>query len=131
MSLDQAESGPQADRGRTRDRDAATLLPRQSMGGMDPRGRHGTPGTPKMKRIGRATFGPIQDGRWWFGDFEQDRFLLDGTFALKWQLHWVSGWAPRFGEYRASMADNYGNADVYRGYIEQDRLVFESCPPTP
>ena len=24
------------------------------------------------------------------------------------------------------MADNYGNADVYRGHIEGDRLVFES-----
>ena len=88
-------------------------------------------GTPKMKGIGRATFRPIQDGRWWVGDFEQDQFLLDGTFVLKWQLHWVSGWAPASGEYRASAADNYGNAGVYRGYIEQDRLVFESLPDAP
>lgn len=26
------------------------------------------------------------------------------------------------------MVDNYGNVDVYRGYIEGDRLVFESMP---
>jgi hypothetical protein len=26
------------------------------------------------------------------------------------------------------MVDNYGNADVYRGRIEGDRLVFESMP---
>lgn len=89
------------------------------------------PETPKMKGIGRATFTPIQEGRWFAGDFEQDQFLEDGTFVLKWQLHWVSGWAPRHGEYRASMVDNYGNADVYRGYIEGDRLVFESMPDAP
>jgi hypothetical protein len=63
------------------------------------------PGTPKMKGVGRATFRPIQGGRWWVGDFEQDQFLLDGTFVLKWQLHWVSGWAATYREYRASMAD--------------------------
>lgn len=89
------------------------------------------PGTPKMKGIGRATFTPIQEGRWFAGDFEQDQFLEDGTFVLKWQLHWVSGWAPRYGEYRASMVDNYGNSDVYRGYVEGDRLVFESMPDAP
>jgi hypothetical protein len=89
------------------------------------------PGTPKMKGIGRATFAPIQEGRWFAGDFEQDQFLEDGTFVLKWQLHWVSGWAPRHGEYRASMVDNYGNADAYRGSIEGDCLVFESMPDAP
>ena len=89
------------------------------------------PGTPPMKGVGRATFRTIQDGRWFVGDFEQDQFLDDGTFVLKWGLHWVSGWAPQHGEYRASMADNYGNTDVYRGYIEGDRLVFESMPNAP
>lgn len=29
------------------------------------------PETPKMKGIGRATFTPIQEGRWFAGDFEQ------------------------------------------------------------
>jgi hypothetical protein len=81
------------------------------------------PGTPKMKGVGRATFRQIQDGRWWVGDFEQDQYLMDGTFVLKWQLHWVSGWVPRYGEYRASMADNYGNADVYRD--ESRNVVYE------
>ncbi len=36
------------------------------------------------------------------------------------------GWGPEHGEYRAVMADNYGHADVYRGHIDGDRLVFES-----
>ena len=48
-------------------------------------------------------------------DSEQDQFLEDGTFVLRWQLRWVSGWDPEHGEYRAVMADNYGHADVYRG----------------
>jgi len=89
------------------------------------------PGTPRMKGVGRATFKPIQEGRWFAGEFEQDQFLEDGTFVLRWQLHWVSGWSPQHGEYRASMADNYGNADVYRGHIDGDRLVFESMPDAP
>ena len=88
------------------------------------------PGTPAMRGIGRGTAGAIQDGRWIAGDYEQDQFLADGTFVLRWQLHWVSGWAPRHREYRATMADNYGNADVYRGHVEGDRLVFESMAET-
>jgi hypothetical protein len=89
------------------------------------------PGTPVMKGIGRATFKSIQDGRWFVGDFEQDQFLEDGTFVMKWELHWVVGWASEFGEYRASMADVYGNADIYRGNIEGDQLVFETMPDVP
>ena len=68
----------------------------------------------------------IQDGRWVVLDCQQDQFLPDGTFVLKWQLHWVSGWSPEHGEYRAVMTDNYGHADIYRGRIDGDRLVFES-----
>jgi len=52
------------------------------------------PGTPAMTGAGRGTTRPIQDGRWIVLDCEQDQFLEDGTFVLKWQLHWVSGWAP-------------------------------------
>jgi hypothetical protein len=52
--------------------------------------------------------------------------LLDGAFVLRWQLHWVVGWDPSNGEYRATIADNYGHADVMRGQIDGDRLVFES-----
>jgi Protein of unknown function (DUF1579) len=84
------------------------------------------PGTPAMRGAGRGVVEPIQDGRWIVGNFEQDQFLEDGTFVLTWQLHWVSGWDPEHGEYRASMVDNYGHADVYRGCIDGDRLVFES-----
>lgn len=84
------------------------------------------PGTPTMRGVGRGSAEPIQGGRWIAGDYEQDQFLADGTFVLTWQLHWVSGWAPQHGEYRASMADNYGNTGVYRGRIDGDLLVFES-----
>jgi hypothetical protein len=84
------------------------------------------PGTPAMKGVGRGTVRPIQDGRWIAGDFEQEQYLEDGTFVLKWQLHWVSGWDPEQREYRASMVDNYGHAMVYRGWIDGDRLIFES-----
>ena len=78
------------------------------------------PGTPAMTGVGRGKVQAIQDGRWIVLDCEQDQFLLDGTFVLTWQLHWVSGWAPEHGEYRAVMTDNYGHADVYRGRIEGD-----------
>jgi len=88
------------------------------------------PGTPAMTGIGHSTSQVIQDGRWIAVDSEQDQYLEDGTFVLKWQLHWVSGWDPGHGEYRAVMADNYGHADVYRGRIEGDRLVFEPMRDT-
>ena len=88
------------------------------------------PGTPAMTGVGHATARPIQDGRWIVLDCEQDQFLPDGTHVLTWQLHWVSGWAPEQGEYRAVMADNYGHADVYRGHIDGDRLIFESIADT-
>ena len=84
------------------------------------------PGTPAMTGVGHGTAYAIQDGRWIVLDCEQDQFLDDGTFVLRWQLHWVSGWAPEHGEYRAVMTDNYGHADVYRGHIDGDRLIFES-----
>ncbi|MGZ8662357.1 MAG: DUF1579 family protein [Actinomycetota bacterium] len=84
------------------------------------------PGTPAMKGVGRGTSRPIQGGRWIAGDYVQEQYLEDGSFVLKWQLHWVSGWSPEHSEYRASMVDNYGHAMVYRGRIEGDRLIFES-----
>ena len=52
-------------------------------------------GTPAMRGIGRGTATVIQDGRWIAGDYEQDQLLDDGTFVLRWQLHWVAGWARR------------------------------------
>jgi hypothetical protein len=84
------------------------------------------PATPAMAGVGRGKAQAIQDGRWIVLDCEQDQFLHDGTFVLKWELHWVSGWSPEHGEYRAVMTDNYGHAEVYHGRIEGDRLVFES-----
>ena len=84
------------------------------------------PGTPAMTGVGHGEVRPIQEGRWIVLDCEQDQFLEDGTYVLTWQLHWVSGWVPEHGEYRAVMTDNYGHADVYRGYIDGDRLIFES-----
>jgi hypothetical protein len=80
------------------------------------------PGTPVMTAVGWGKHETIQDGRWIVGTYQQDQFLPDNTFVLTWQLHWVAGWDPTAGEYRATLADNYGHADVMRGWIEGDRL---------
>jgi hypothetical protein len=69
---------------------------------------------------------PFEDGRWIVGTYEQDQFLTDRSFVLKWQLHWVAGWDPAASEYRATFADNYGRAGVMRGWIEGDDLTFET-----
>lgn len=50
---------------------------------------------------------------------------------LKWQLHWVAGWDPLAGEYRATVADCYGHAEVMRGRMEGERLTFESMDDGP
>jgi len=85
------------------------------------------PGSPEMSGEGRAVCPLIQDGLWYSGDFEQDQRLADGTFVLRWQLHWVAGWDAAAGEYRASSADNNGpNLAIYRGRIDRNRLVYES-----
>lgn len=89
------------------------------------------PGTPAQTATGSGNHERIQDGRWIVGNYQQDQRLLDGTFVLRWQLHWVVGWDPMNGEYRATMADNYGHAGVMRGNIEGDRLVFESLGDAP
>jgi hypothetical protein len=89
------------------------------------------PGTPEMTARGRGTHELIQGGRWVVGTYEQDQYLPDGSFVLRWQLHWVAGWAPEAGGYVATMADNYGHADVYTGRIEGDRLIFESPQERP
>lgn len=84
------------------------------------------PGTPAMTATGSGTHTQIQDGRWLVGDYRQEQYLLDGTHALSWQLHWVAGWYPAVREYRATLADCYGHAEVMAGRIEGDRLLFES-----
>ena len=89
------------------------------------------PGTPAMTATGRGTHEQLQGGRWIAGTYEQDQFLLDGTFVLKWELHWVAGWDPATGEYRATVADCYGHAEVMRGTIDGDRLTFESIGDPP
>jgi Protein of unknown function (DUF1579) len=89
------------------------------------------PGTPPMTAVGSGTHEHIQDGRWIVGSYQQDQFLPDGTFVLTWQLHWVAGWDPVVSEYRATVADNYGHAEVMRGYIDGDLLVFESVGDPP
>ncbi len=89
------------------------------------------PGTPAQTATGWGRHERIQDGRWIVGTYEQDQRLLDGTFVLRGQLHWVVGWDPTNGEYRATLADNYGHADVMRGHISGDQLVFESIGDPP
>ena len=70
------------------------------------------PGTPAQTATGKAVHHWIQDGRWVVGEFEQDQFLEDGTFILKWELHWVCGWDPFNREYRATVADCYGHTEI-------------------
>ena len=89
------------------------------------------PGTPEMTAAGKGTHREIQEGRWIVGTYEQDQFLADGTFVLRWQLHWVAGWDPTAGEYRATIADNYGHADVLRGEIDGDTMIFETIGDGP
>ena len=84
------------------------------------------PGSPAMMAVGSGRHRELQGGRWIEGTYEQDQYLLDGSFVLTWQLHWVAGWDPTAGEYRATVADNYGHADVLRGWIDGDRLTFET-----
>lgn len=89
------------------------------------------PGSPAMAGIGSARCHPVQGGLWFACDFVQEQTLLDGTHVLTWQLHWVTGWDGRAGEYRASSADNQGpNLGLYRGRLEADSLVYESVDTT-
>ncbi|HEY8169129.1 MAG TPA: DUF1579 family protein [Candidatus Limnocylindrales bacterium] len=85
------------------------------------------PGSPPMTGTGQAACRLIQDGLWYACDFVQDQHLADGTFVLRWQLHWVTGWDRAAGGYRASSADNNGpNLAIYRGRIEGSRLIYET-----
>jgi hypothetical protein len=89
------------------------------------------PGSPEMTATGRGGHHRIQDGRWIVGTYTQDQFLLDGAYVLTWQLQWVVGWDPDRGEYRATIADNYGHAEVMSGHIDGDRLVFVTVSDAP
>jgi hypothetical protein len=63
---------------------------------------------------------------------DDDRTRLpDGTFVLTSQLHWVTGWDADAEEYRATLNDNDGHADVMRGRIQGNRLVYESVGGDP
>jgi hypothetical protein len=89
------------------------------------------PGAPAMTAEGEGRHRRIQDGRWIVGDYRQDQFLDDGTPVLTWQLHWVVGWDAAHGEYRATLADSHGRADVMRGHVDGDRLIFETFTTGP
>lgn len=89
------------------------------------------PGTPRMRATGRGTHREIQDGVWIVGDYEQEQFLMDGTFVLRWELHWVVGWDADAAMYRATHADNYGHAGVMCGKLDGDVLTFESAGDGP
>jgi hypothetical protein len=88
------------------------------------------PGSPEMIGKGSAMCRLIQNGLWYDCDFEQSQYLVDGTFVLKWQLHWITGWDPKAGEYRATSADNNGpTLEIYRGKLNGKRLVYEPVQP--
>jgi hypothetical protein len=82
------------------------------------------PGSPEMQAVGKAIYRPIMDGGWLVGDFEQDQFVA-GKRVLTWKAHFVIGWDPRAGEYRATYVDNNGSAALLRGWIEGKRFVIE------
>jgi hypothetical protein len=84
------------------------------------------PGTPAQTAVGTASHRWIQGGRWVVGDYAQDQYLPDGTFVLRWELHWVCGWDPVSEAYQATIADNYGRTDVLAGRIDGDRMLFET-----
>lgn len=50
---------------------------------------------PAMTAAGGGEARLIQGGRWIVGDYWQDQLLLDGTSALRWELHRVAGWDPQ------------------------------------
>jgi hypothetical protein len=89
------------------------------------------PGTPTQIAVGEARHHWIQEGRWVVGEYEQDQLTEDGVFILKWELHWVCGWDPMAGEYKATIADNYGRVAVLRGRIDNDLMLFESTTDQP
>ena len=68
------------------------------------------PGSPPMRAAGAGLHQVIQDGLWVVGDYKQDQFLEDGSFVLKWALHWVAGWDALQAQYQPTYADNYGHA---------------------
>ena len=89
------------------------------------------PGSPAMTARGRGVHSRLHDGLWIVGDYRQDQFLTDGTFVLTWRLHWVTGWDTDAGQYRATLNDNYGHADVMRGRIDGDRLIYATLDDRP
>jgi len=89
------------------------------------------PGSPAMTARGRGVHSRLHDGLWIVGDYRQDQFLTDGTFVLTWRLHWVTGWDADAGQYRATLNDNYGHADVMRGRIDGDRLIYATLDDRP
>lgn len=52
------------------------------------------PATPAMTAAGRGSHEVIQDGRWVVGTYSQEQYLHDGTFVLRWQLHWWPAGTP-------------------------------------
>jgi hypothetical protein len=88
------------------------------------------PGSPAMTGAGKAVYRPIMDGGWLVGDFEQDQFV-GGERVIAWKAHFVVGWDPRAGEYRATYVDNNGGAALLRGGIAGARFVLETLGEAP
>jgi hypothetical protein len=89
------------------------------------------PGSPAMTATGEGRHHLIQNGVWIVGEYQQDQYLTDGTFVLHWELHWVAGWDEQAGEYRASVADNYGHLELLSGRIDGKLLTFQSIGRPP
>jgi len=84
-----------------------------------------------MTAHGSGTHTLIQDGRW------GRRRLPPGSVPARRHARadlaaaLVAGWDPALSEYRATVADCYGHAEVMCGRIDGDRLVFESTGDPP
>lgn len=86
------------------------------------------PGSPEMEARGRADCEWIINGLWRSCRFEQDQFVA-GERVVTWKAHWIAGWDARAEEYRGMAVDSNGISMMFRGRVEDDRLIMESMDP--
>jgi hypothetical protein len=75
------------------------------------------PGAPEMQAVARWSGGPIVDGLWFVGDYQQDQFK-DDEFVLTWKAHMVPGWDGATRAYQGYFLDSNRVAAVCTGRID-------------
>lgn len=83
------------------------------------------PSSPELEVVGKSVFSPIMDGLWLAGDLEEE-FFYRGEKVDEEKCHYIVGWSPGPGEYKAVSVDSLGNAMLNAGRIEGDILVLET-----